>query len=59
MGVVYNENRNEYKVFIPLGARKYKTFTYKVNRYGKEEAKRLAIEFRLFIENDNMYVTAQ
>lgn len=53
MGVVYNENRNEYKVFIPLGERKYKTFTYKVNRYGKEEAKRLSIE------NDNMYVTAQ
>lgn len=35
MGVVYNENRNEYKVFIPLGERKYKTFTYKVNRYGE------------------------
>jgi hypothetical protein len=41
MGVVYNERKNEYKVFIPLGGRKYKQFTFSVNRYG-EFAKKLA-----------------
>lgn len=37
MGVIYNENRNEYKVFIPIdSSKKYKQFSYSVNRYGKE-----------------------
>lgn len=43
MGVIYNENRNEYKVFIPKGKKnKYKQFSYSVNRYGKELAEKLA-----------------
>ena len=45
MGVVYNKNRNEYKVFISTGvANKYKQFSYSVNRYGKELAEKLAIK---------------
>lgn len=43
MGVVYNKNRNEYKVFIPTGiTNKYKQFSYSVNRYGEELTKKLA-----------------
>ena len=43
MGVVYNKNRNEYKVFIPTGVtNKYKQFTYSIDRYGEELAKKLA-----------------
>ena len=43
MGVVYNKNRNEYKVFIPTGVtNKYKQFSYSVKRYGEELAEKLA-----------------
>ena len=56
MGVVYNAAKNQFKVFIPKGNRKYKLFTYGINRYGEFAEKLAQMSFKNGIRYNDYYV---
>lgn len=54
-GIRFEEKRNRWSSEIYVNGKKYSR-TYSVNKYGNEEAKRLAIEFRRKIAEENGYI---
>lgn len=57
-GITYEKGKRYKAEWCDLNGKKHSK-SFSINKYGKEEAKRLATEFRLSIEKDNLYITAQ